>query len=219
MAKKTFEYKGIADLAVDVHSALLAVRDEFGEAVKLFKQLNDFIPVMNAAFGKNPPRITFEQELKEMAAAVPLDHAEFALDYAKTIGKEKDNVQQMFMLAAVMKRLADVIEGLRRKERKLMDRKRNGAGSDGEGASVGVLINRTRANLEATNIKYRFCVEKFLITRKAIIARVFGITETAFRDARAMGMHISSLQLQKQSVEKLCDELVELDAKAPRCAN
>ena len=219
MSKKTFEYKGIADLAVDVHSSLLAVRDEFGEAVKAFKQLNDFLPVMNAAFGKNPPRITFEQELREIAAAVPLDNAEFALDYAKTIGKEKDNVQQMFMLAAVMRRLADVIEGLRRKERKLMDRKRNGAGSDGEGASVGVLINRTRANLEAANIKYRFCVEKFLITRKAIIARVFGITETAFRDARSMGMHISSLQLQKQSVEKLCDELVELDAKAPRCAN
>ena len=219
MAKKTFEYKGIADLAVDVHSSLLAVRDEFGEAVKLFKQLNDFIPVMHAAFGKNPPRITFEQELREIAAAVPLDNAEFALDYAKTIGKEKDNVQQMFMLAAVMKRLADVIEGLRRKERKLMDRKRNGAGSDGEGASVGVLINRTRANLEAANIKYRFCVEKFLITRKAIIARVFGITETAFRDARSMGMHISSLLMQKHAVEKLCDELVELDAKAPRCAN
>ena len=219
MAKKTFDYKGIADLAVDVHSSLLSVRDEFGEAVKLFKQLNDFVPMMNAVFGKNPPQIKFQPELKEIAAAVPLDHAEFAMEYEKTIGKEKDNVQQLFMLAAVMKRLADVIEGLRRKERKLMDRKRNGAGSDGEGASVGVLLNRTRANLEAANIKYRFCVEKFLITRKAIIARVFGITETAFRDARAMGMHISSLQMQKHSVEKLCDELVELDMKAPRCAN
>lgn len=219
MANKTFEYKGIADLAVDVYSSLLVVRDEFGEAVKKFKQLNDFIPAMNAVFGKNPPRITFEPEMKKIAAAVPLDHAEFALEYANTIGKEKDNVQQMFMLADMMKRLADVIEGLRRKERKLMDRKRNGAGSDGEGASVGVLINRTRANLEAANIKYRFCVEKFLIIRKAIIARVFGITETAFRDARSMGMHISSLQLQKQSVAKLCDELVALDAKAPRCAN
>lgn len=219
MAKKKFEYKGIADLTVDIHSNLLSVREKFGEAVELFRQLNDFVPLMNAEFGKNPPQIKFDLELKAMAAAVPLEHAEFAAEYAHTVVKEKDNVKKMFILASLMKRLANVSQGLQRKERKLVERRKNGAGSVGEGENVDVLLAKVRANLAAANNKYRFCVEKFLMLRKAIIARLFGITETAFREARSMGMHISSLQLQKHAIEKLCDELVALDCKAPRCEN
>ncbi len=219
MAKKKFEYKGIADLTVDIHSNLLSVREKFGEAVELFRQLNDFVPLMNEEFGRTPPQIKFDLELKARAAAVPLEHAEFAAEYAHTIGKEKDNVKKMFILASLMKRLANMSEGLQRKERKLVKRRENGAGSAGEGENVDVLLAKVRANLAAANNKYRFCVERFLMLRKAIIARLFGITETAFHEARSMGMHISSLQLQKHSIEKLCDELVALDGKAPRCAN